>query len=99
MFSHRVLVAGVMNQDLTTEVSRLAVATKFWPLFEIENGKWVLTPVREKDARPLEDFLKLQGRFAHLLKPGNEALIQELKDDIDANWAYLEGRVAGSAYL
>jgi len=85
--------------DQTTEISRLAVQTKFWPLFEIENGVWKLTPVREKDERPLEDFLKVQGRFAHLFKPGNEALLQELKDDVASYWTYLEGRVAGSANL
>ncbi|MCL2826677.1 MAG: thiamine pyrophosphate-dependent enzyme, partial [Eggerthellaceae bacterium] len=87
------------SSELTAEISRLAVATKFWPLFEIENGKWKLSPVREKDERPLEDFLKLQGRFSHLFKPGNEALIQEMKDDLAAYWAYLEGRVAGTANL
>lgn len=87
------------SSEMTTEIARLAVATKFWPLFEVEDGVWKLTPVKDKDARPLEDFLKLQGRFAHLFKEGNEELLQELKDDIDANWAYLEGRVAGSANL
>ncbi|MEG2726377.1 MAG: thiamine pyrophosphate-dependent enzyme [Eggerthellaceae bacterium] len=88
-----------MASDMTTEISRLAVQTKFWPIFEIENGVWKLTPVREKDERPLEDFLKPQGRFKHLLKPGNEALLQEMKDDVAANWAYLEGRVEGSKNL
>lgn len=82
--------------DQTLEISRLAVYTRFWPLFEVEDGVWKLTPVKEKDQRPLEDFLRPQGRFKHLLKPGNEALLQELKDDVDAYWRYLEGRVEGS---
>lgn len=85
--------------DQTLEIARLAVDTKFWPLFEVENGKWTLTPVKEKDAKPLEEFLKPQGRFKHVLKPGNEALLQELKDDVDAFWKYLEGRVEGSKDL
>ena len=85
--------------DQTLEISRLAVNTRFWPLFEVEDGVWKLTPVKEKDQRPLEDFLRPQGRFKHLLKPGNEALLQELKDDVDAYWRYLEGRVEGSNNL
>lgn len=85
--------------DQTLEISRLAVYTRFWPLFEVEDGVWKLTPVKEKDQRPLEDFLRPQGRFKHLLKPGNEALLQELKDDVDAYWRYLEGRVEGSKNL
>ena len=82
--------------DMTTEICRLAVDTKFWPLFEVENGVWKLTPVRERNEKPLEDFLRPQGRFKHLFKPGNEELLEELKADVAANWKYLEGRVEGS---
>lgn len=88
-----------IGSDETMQIARLAVDMKFWPLFEVENGKWSLTPVKEKNAKPLEDFLKPQGRFKHLLKPENAALLQELKDDVDAYWAYLEGRVEGSKDL
>ena len=88
-----------MPSEMTTEICRLAVNTKFWPLFEIENGKWVLTPVREKDERPLEDFLKPQGRFKHLFKAGNEHIIEEMKNDVASYWSYLEGRVEGSKNL
>ena len=88
-----------LASDMTAEICRLAVNSKFWPLFEIEDGKWTLTPVREKNAVPLEDFLKPQGRFKHLFKPGAEDLLQEMKDDVEAYWKYLEGRVEGSKDL
>ena len=88
-----------LASDQTAEICRLAVNSKFWPLFEIEDGKWTLTPVREKNLVPLEDFLKPQGRFKHLFKPGSEALLQEMKDDVEAYWKYLEGRVEGSKDL
>lgn len=88
-----------MKSDLTLEICRLAVDTKFWSLFEVEDGVWKLTPVKEKNEKPLEDFLRPQGRFKHLFKPENEALLQELKDDVSAYWRYLEGRVEGSANL
>ncbi len=88
-----------IGSDETMLISRLAVDTKFWPLFEVENGKWTLTPVKEKNLKPLEDFLKPQGRFKHLLKPENTELLQELKDDVEDYWKYLEGRVEGSKDL
>lgn len=88
-----------MASDMTTEICRLATGSRFWPLFEVENGKWTVAPVKEKDACELEDFLRPQGRFKHLFKPENAKLLQEMKDDIESNWRYLQGRVVGSADL
>ncbi len=85
-----------LPSDKTAEICRLAVDTRFWPLFEVENGVWKLTPVKEKNQKELEEFLKPQGRFKHLFKPGNEHLLEEMRADVDAYWAYLEGRVEGS---
>ena len=69
-------------------VCKLAVETCFWPLFEVENGVWKLS-YRPKNKLPIEEFLKLQGRFRHLFKPGNEALIAEIQKDVDEKWAQL----------
>lgn len=88
-----------IGSDQTLEICRLAVDTKFWPLFEVENGVWKLTPVKEKNQKTLEDFLRPQGRFKHLFKPGNEALLEDLKADVEQYWKYLEGRVEGSKNL
>ena len=84
------------GSDDTVNIARLAVDTKFWPLFEVENGVWKLTPVKEKNLKPLEDFLRPQGRFKHLFKPENAHIIEEMKEDIENYWKYLEGRVEGS---
>ncbi len=54
------------SPDLTVEVARLAVETGLFPLVEYENGK--LISVRKIKVRPVEDYLKLQGRFRHVLK-------------------------------
>jgi pyruvate ferredoxin oxidoreductase beta subunit len=49
----------------TIEVGRLAVETAMWPLYEMENG--VITNVRKlKNRKPVEEYLKAQGRFKHL---------------------------------
>jgi pyruvate ferredoxin oxidoreductase beta subunit len=49
----------------TAEVGRLAVKTGIWPLKEYADGRIVHTkPPRER--APIEEYLKLQGRFAPL---------------------------------
>jgi pyruvate ferredoxin oxidoreductase beta subunit len=49
----------------TIEVGKLAVETAMWPLYEMENG--VITNVRKlKNRKPVEEYLKAQGRFKHL---------------------------------
>ena len=69
-------------------VTRLAVDTCFWPLFEVVNGEWKLT-YKPKEKKPIEEFLKVQGRFKHLFKPGNEHLIAEIQADVDKRWEEL----------
>jgi len=51
--------------ELSMEVGRLAVQTGIFPLYEVENGKYKLN-VSVPQPRPIEDYLKLQGRFRHL---------------------------------
>jgi pyruvate ferredoxin oxidoreductase beta subunit len=49
----------------TIEVARAAVQTGAWPLYEVESGRTRIT-VKVADLRPVEEYLKLQGRFQHL---------------------------------
>jgi pyruvate ferredoxin oxidoreductase beta subunit len=69
-------------------LSRLAVETCYWPLYEIENGVTKVT-VKPKEKKPLVDFLKPQGRFKHLFAPENEALLKHAQEQIDRNWERL----------
>jgi pyruvate ferredoxin oxidoreductase beta subunit len=51
----------------TIEIARLAVDTGLWPLFEMVDGK--LDGVKKIRAlKPVEDYLKAQGRYKHLFK-------------------------------
>jgi pyruvate ferredoxin oxidoreductase beta subunit len=59
----------------TITLGRLAVETGMFPVYEIENGKYTLNFDYPK-LRPVEDYLKLQGRYRHLTKE-NIAEIQE----------------------
>lgn len=70
---------------LTIELCRLAVDTCYWPLFEVENGVWKLT-YRPKSKRPIADYLRLQGRFRHLLSPENKDLLDKIQQEIDRQW-------------
>ena len=70
------------------EICRLAVETCYWPLFEVINGEWKLS-YKPKEKLPIEAFLKPQGRFKHLFKPGNEHLIREIQEEVDKKWNQL----------
>lgn len=70
-------------------LSRLAVETCFWPLYEIENGVTKIT-FKPKEKKPVVDFLKPQGRFKHLFKPENEGLLAKIQTDIDWEWEKLQ---------
>lgn len=70
------------------EICQLAVDTCYWPMFEVEDGQWTLS-YKPKNKRPIEDFLRPQGRFKHLFEPGNEHLIAEMQADVDKKWAEL----------
>ncbi len=67
------------------DIAKLAVSTCMWPIYEVENGKWKLS-MKPKEKKPIVEFLKLQDRFRHLFKPGNEKLLEDLQAEVDRNW-------------
>jgi pyruvate ferredoxin oxidoreductase beta subunit len=61
---------GSASHD-TIRLARLAVECGLYPIFEAEHGK--VTQVRKiRRQVPVQDYLKLQRRFAHLFKGGVE---------------------------
>jgi len=77
------------NPADTCNLGRLAADTCVWPLYEVVNGKYALT-YTPKTKKPVEDFLKPQGRFRHLFKPGNEAIIESIQKEVDRRWEVLQ---------
>jgi len=74
----------------TAEVGKLAVRTGVWPLKEYENGKLTHTKIPHHRL-PVEEYLKLQGRFSHLFTPQrNEQLLNEIQTKVDAYWEKLQ---------
>ncbi len=71
------------------KICKLAVETCYWPLFEVDHGKWILS-YEPKKKLPIEDFLREQGRFKHLFKKGNEHLIEQFQAEVDRRWEDLQ---------
>jgi pyruvate ferredoxin oxidoreductase beta subunit len=73
----------------TIKISKIAVNTCVWPLYQIEEGKLKIT-YKPKEKLPVEDWLKPQGRFAHLFKSNEgEKLISIIQEDVDERWERL----------
>jgi len=71
--------------ELTMEISRVAVETCIWPLYEVVEGKYKLT-YKPKEKKPVVEWFKLQRRFDHLLKPENISLLEEIQKEVDRRW-------------
>ncbi|WP_010246602.1 thiamine pyrophosphate-dependent enzyme [Acetivibrio cellulolyticus] len=70
------------------EINKLAVETCFWPLYEVIDGKYIIS-YKPKTKLPVKDFLKAQGRFKHLFRAGNEHMLEEIQAEVDKRWADL----------
>lgn len=66
----------------TIRVARLAVESGLYPLFEAENGE-VTTVSEIRRQVPVADYLKLQRRFAHVMK--NEQQLARIQAIADSN--------------
>jgi pyruvate ferredoxin oxidoreductase beta subunit len=80
----------------TMRIARLAVQTGLFPLFEAEHGA-VTGSYKIRRRTPVEEYLKLQRRFAHLFKKGREdktriAAIQRMADANIERFGLLGGK-------
>ncbi|MEB3789411.1 MAG: pyruvate synthase subunit beta [Desulfurococcales archaeon] len=78
---------------LTAKVAQLAVETGLFPLYEYINGEFKLSPIakRYKDPskrKPIIEYLKLQGRYRHLLDKPEE--IKKIEEYIENTWKLIE---------
>jgi len=84
-----------IKDDEAISVSKLAVDTCFWPLYEVEDGVYKLNynPEESGKKKPVEEFLKTQARFKHLFKgyaQQNAARIALVQADVDRKWTALK---------
>ena len=77
------------------ELSRLAVETCVFPLWEAVNGEYQLsTPSKvmalaPQKKKPVREYLQVQGRFRHLFTPQNEKMLDEIQRLTDQKWQKL----------
>ena len=73
----------------TVRMAKLAVETRFFPLYEVEGGVYRITfPV--SSPKPVDDYLKMQGRYSHLFLPQNAPELALVKEGVDENYRRLE---------
>lgn len=72
-------------------VAKLATETNFWPLYEIENGKYKLN-FEPKTLKPVSEFLKTQGRFKHLFSEKNKPVLAQIQKMVNAEFARVASR-------
>ncbi len=80
-----------IDSSKTIEVARLAIETGMWVLFEIEHGKFRVTGrslalLKNPELRkPVEEYIKMQGRFAKMTKED----IEKLQKWVDEVWEHI----------
>jgi pyruvate ferredoxin oxidoreductase beta subunit len=74
--------------EQTIQMGKLAVQTRYFPLYEVEKGKYKLSVNPHQE--PLEKFLKMQGRFNHLFKPEYAWELEALRNQVEQRWAALQ---------
>jgi len=70
------------------KIAKLATETNFWPLYEIEDGKYKINTA-PSDPKPVAEFLKTQGRFKHLFAEKNKPVLEEIQKMVNAEFARL----------
>ncbi len=76
------------ESDESIELGRLAADTCVWPIYEVEHGQWTLNH-RPRNKKPVMEWIKSQGRFRHLLSPGNEWVVKQFQEEVDREWEEL----------
>lgn len=80
----------------TISISKLAVETCVWPLYEVEYGTdFTMSPESLRIAegkvekKPVTDWIASQGRFKHLEEERWEPVVEEIQKGIDQRWEHL----------
>ena len=78
-----------VDDNKAVDMTKLAVQTKYWPLYEVERGVYRVTR-KPTSFKPVAEFVKAQGRFRLLLqRPDAEQIISELQNYVDRRWERL----------
>ncbi len=76
---------------LSPRILNAAVESRFWPLYEVVEGRYRLT-YEPLNPIPVEEWLRPQARFAHLFRPEANGLVEEIQRRVDDDWTKLVAR-------
>jgi pyruvate ferredoxin oxidoreductase beta subunit len=74
------------------ELTKLAVETCIFPLWEAINGEYQLSipskviALAPQTKKPVKEYLQVQGRFRHLFTPNYEIILEEIQRLTDEKW-------------
>ena len=67
----------------TIEISKVAVDSGIYPLYEVENGVYKIN--KKIKNKTVKEYIKMQGRFSHL----TDKSIDEMQKNVDKEWELL----------
>ena len=67
----------------TIEISKVAVDSGIYPLYEVENGVYKIN--KKIKNKTVKEYIKMQGRFSHL----TDEIIDEMQKNVDKEWELL----------
>ena len=77
------------------ELARGAVDACWWPLYQVDHGRWKVD-YKPKTEVPVAEWFKLQGRFRHVISADDRELIDWHQRQVDRKWSDLLAREAES---
>lgn len=78
-----------MDGRYGVRISKLAADCRVFPLYEVIEGRYVLGR-QGKKPKPIQEYLKLQGRFKHL----DQARVADLQKQVDQRYADLQWKAS-----
>lgn len=73
------------SPEMGIHISRMAVQTKVFPIYEVEGGTRYRITV-QPEGRPVKSYLQMQGRFRNL----PEAMLEHIQRKTDEEWNRLQ---------
>ena len=78
---------GCKPED-SIELARVAVETRWWPLYEVDHGRWKVS-YKPKNVVPIGEWFKLQARFKHLIANDKDNIVGWHQEQLERNWTAL----------
>lgn len=84
--------------NITIELARLAVETCLFPLWESVNGEYRISSPskiyikRPERKKPVQEYLKRQGRFRHLFNPDRTKILSKIQSQVNREWELIKKR-------